>query len=142
MKTATAIKEKLHWFQVLASFYEIAEPYIDVFIGIKCKALENRTVDTDAIEQNAHVLRKLLSLIKNLPEPPDAELSRTRSHLETALVNCINGSEALVKYLNYEAGSTASQVQLDNLINAIVLAREYIESIYKRLHLMPEPPDA
>jgi hypothetical protein len=141
MKTTTLIKEKLQWFQVLSSFYEIAAPYIEIFTGIKCQALEKRAIETDLIEENAFVLRQLLSLVKNLPQPPDEELSRIKKHFETALLNCINGSEALVKYIEHDPNSTESQLQLDNLINAVVLAREYIESIYIRLRLLPEKPD-
>jgi hypothetical protein len=141
MKTATIIKEKLQWFQVLSSFYEVAAPYMEIFIGIKCQALEKRTIETDLIEENAYVLRQLLSLIKNLPQPPDEELSRIKKHFETALLNCINGSGALVKYIQFDANSNESQLELDNLVNAIVLAREYIESIYIRLHLLPEKSD-
>jgi hypothetical protein len=76
-------------------------------------------------------------LIKNMPDPPEAELSRTKSHFETALLNCINGSESLIKYIQLDQHTVESQLQLDNLINTIVLAREYIESIYKRLYLIP-----
>ena len=141
MKTATPVKERLQWFQVLSSFYEIASPYIEIFTGIKCQALENQTVETDLIEDNAFVLRQLLYLIKNLPEPANTELSRTKTYFETALTNCVNGSAALVKYVKMDAKSAEGQVQLDILVNSVVLAREYIESIHMRLHLVPEKSD-
>ncbi len=137
VKANTLLKEKLHWFQVLSSFYEISVPYIEIFTGIKCQALEDRTIETDLIEDNAYIMRQLLSLIKNLPEPPDEELGRIKKNFETSLHNCINGSESLVKYIHLDPHCNESQLQLDKLVNAIVLGREYIESIYMHLHLLP-----
>jgi hypothetical protein len=132
------MKEKLGWFQVLNSLYELATPHIAAFTGIKCKALEEREVDVDATYQSARSLRQLYTVIKNMPEPPGKDLICTKKHFETALSNCIEASEALVRYVHTDENATENSKQLDSVINSILLAREYVDSTYKRLNLSPE----
>ena len=134
----TKVKEKLRWFQILTSLYEIATPHIRAFTGLQCQALEERVIDIETVDQNARVLRQLLAVIKNIPEPVEEELSCTKKHFETALSNCVNVSDALIKYVQYDEYANENQPHLDNLINSLVLAREYIESTYKKLKLTLE----
>ena len=137
IKTDADIKEKLKWFQVLTTLFEIAMPRVEAFTGLQCKAIEERKVDTETISKNTHVLRQLLAVINVLPDPPAAELSRTKKYFETALSNCVIGSEALMKYVQCSKDEAEYQTHLDCLINALVLAREYSESTYKRLNTAP-----
>lgn len=132
------MKEKLRWFQILTSLYDIAAPHINAFTGLKCQALEERTIDLDTAEQNAGVLRQLLAVTRNLPEPPEEELISVKKHFETALSNCINVSEALLKYVQVDEHAKESQTQLDRVINSLVLAREYVEATNKKLNLRLE----
>jgi hypothetical protein len=132
------MKEKLGWFQVLTSLYELATPHIGAFTGIKCKALEERIIDIDSTYQSARTLRQLFTVIKNMPEPPGKDLMCTKKHFETALSNCINASDALVRYAQTDESAAENQKQLDSVINSILLAREYVDSTYKRLNLTPE----
>jgi hypothetical protein len=134
----TEVKEKLRWFQILASLYEIATPHIGAFTGLECQALEQQGVDTEVIYQNARVLRQLLAVIKNIPEPPEDEISRTKKHFETALSSCINASEDLLKYVQFNEQDSESQTQLGNFINSLTTARKYSESTHKRLNFSPE----
>jgi hypothetical protein len=127
-------KVKLQWFQILNSLYEMAAPHIDACTGLQCRAIEERAVDCDAVNQNARMLRQLLSIVKNMPAPRSEELiNSTKKHFETALSSCINASEALVNYMQVDDCHRESQLHLDRLINSIVLAREYSESTHKRL---------
>ena len=132
------IKEKLQWFQILNTLYEIAMPRIEAFIGIQCKAIEERIVDVEAVGKNTQVLRQLLAVIKIIPEPPAVELDRTKKYFETALTNCINGSEALIKYVQCSKDEAEFQTHLDCLINSLVMAREYAESTYSILNTVPK----
>ncbi len=132
------VKEKLRWFQILTSLYEIATPHIGACTGLQCRAIEERIIDSEAVNQNARILRQLLAVVKNMPEPRSDELNCTKKHFETALSSCINASDALIKYGQVNEHHTESQLQLDNLINSIVLAREYSESIQKRLNAYRE----
>jgi hypothetical protein len=132
-------KEKLRWFQILTSLYEIATPHIEACTGLQCRAIEERSIDCEAVNQNAHILRQLLLVIKNMPAPRTEELiTCTKKYFETALSSCINASEALVKYVQVDTRLRESQIHLDNLINSIVLAREYSESTHKRLNAYRE----
>ena len=137
-KTNNKVNEKLRWFQILTSLYEIATPHIDAFTNLKCNTLKERVADLEMVNQSAGVLRQLLTVIKNMPEPTEKELNCTKKHLEAALSSCINVSEALTKYVQFEEHAAESQMQLDRLINSLVLAREYVESTHKRLNLFPK----
>ncbi len=53
----TEVKEKLRWFQIVASLYEIAAPHIGYFTGLQCRAIEERAIDMEAVNQNDRVLR-------------------------------------------------------------------------------------
>jgi hypothetical protein len=138
IKMDTEVKEKLRWFQILASLYEIATPHIMAFTGLECQALEQRAVDIEMIYHNAGALRQLLAVIKNIPEPSEDEISRTKKHFETALSSCINASEDLLKYVQFNEQDPESQTQLGNFINSLTTARKYSESTYKRLNFSPE----
>ncbi len=84
------------------------------------------------------LIRQLLTVIKNIPEPPDDQLSCTKKDFVTALSNCINVNTALVNYVQLDENGTESQIQVYSLINSLVLAREYAESTYRRLKLSLE----
>jgi hypothetical protein len=134
----STMNEKLQWFQILTSLCEIATPHIITFTGIKCQALEKQDIDMEPIGQSSHVLKKLSTLIVNLPEPHGAELKQTKKQMETVLSNCVTGLETVTKYVQLDRSSTEYQVQLDKLINSLALAREYIDSTYKRLNILTE----
>jgi hypothetical protein len=134
----TEVKEKLRWFQMLASLYDIATPHIEAFTGLKCQVIEQRVIDTEVIDRNTRVLRKLLALTENMPEPPEDEMSRIKKHFETAVSSCINASESLIKYVQLDEHDAEIQNQLDNLLNSLLTARHHSESTYRRLNSSPK----
>ena len=138
LEMSTEVKEKLRWFQILASLYDIATPHIEAFTGLKCQAIEQRVVDTEVVDRNARAIRKLLALTENIPEPPEDEMSRIKKHFETALSSCINASEALTKYVQLDEHDVESQNQLDNLLNSLLTTRHHSESTYRRLNSSPK----
>ncbi len=137
-KTNNKVNEKLRWFQILTSLYEIATPHIGAFTNVQCNKLKEGVADLEAVNHSAGVLRRLLTVTRNMPEPAEEELNCTKKHFEAALSNCINVSEALTKYVQFEEHAAESQMHLDRLINSLVLAREYVESTNKRLNFFPK----
>jgi len=132
------VKEKLRWFQILTSLYEIAAPNIRALTELQFQVHGEVAVDLEKVEQNTSVLRQLLSVIKNMPEPPEDQLIRTKKDFETTLANCINANAALANYVQLDENSTESQNQVHSLVISLVLAREYAEATYKRLNLSIE----
>jgi hypothetical protein len=66
------------------------------------------------------------------------KISHTEKHFETALSSCINASEDLLKYVQFNEQDSESQAQLNNFINPLTTARKYSESAHKRLNFSPE----
>ena len=124
----TEVKEKLRWFQILASLYDIATPHIEAFTGLKCQAIEQRIVDMEVVDRNAHVLRKLLALTENIPEPPEDEMNRIKKHFETALSSCINASEALINRVLAEFATEPSV--------SIILEKSNILVTFKSVYMV------
>jgi len=137
-KMNTQVEEKLRWFQVLASLYDIASPHMKAFTGLQCQALEQRIIDMEMLYGNVHILRQLLSVINNIPEPPEGEISQIKRHFEIALSSCVNASEALTKYVQFDECDIDGQFQLDNVLNALLTARHHSESTHRKLNFSPE----
>lgn len=138
IKMNTQVEEKLRWFQVLASLHDIATPHIRAFTGLQCQALEQRIIDTEMIYGNARILRQLLSVVNNIPEPPEGEISQIKRHFEIALSSCVNASEALMKYVQFDECDVECQFQLDNVLNALLTARHHSESTHRKLNFSAE----
>ncbi len=132
------IREKLKWFQILTTLYEVAQPHIKSFTGLECHAIEKKLIDVETISKNTHVLKQLLAVVKVIPQPSTADLCRTKQFFETAMANCITGSEALLKYVSTGEEESEHQIHLDCLINSLVMAREYSESIFLKLNTNPK----
>jgi hypothetical protein len=132
------VKEKIRWFQILTCLYEIAAPNIRAFTELKFQAHGELVEDLEMVEQNTRVLRQLLTVIKNMPEPPEDQLRRTKKEFAIALSNCINVNTALADYIQLDENGTDGQKQVHSLIISLVLAREYAESTYKHLNLSLE----
>ena len=132
------VKEKLRWFQILTSLYEIAAPHIRAFTEHEFQVDSELAVDLEKVDQHTRVLEQLLAVIKNLPEPPEDQLSSIKKDFVNTLSNCINANTALVNYIQSGENDSESQIQVHSLIISLVLAREYAESTYKRLSLSLE----
>ena len=130
--------EKLRWFQILTSLYEIAAPHICDFTEHELHVDSELAVDLEKVEQSTRVLRQLLAVIKNMPEPPEDNLSSIKRDFITTLSNCIKVNTSLINYVQLDENDTGNQMQVHSLIISLVLAREYAESTYKRLSLSLE----
>lgn len=132
------VKEKLRWFQILTSLYEIAVPHIRALTEYEFQVQTEQAVNLERVGQDNRVLRQLLDIIRNLPEPPEGQLSSIKNDFVTALSNCININTGLINYGLLDENCKENQTQVYNLIISLALARDYAESTYRRLNLSLE----
>ena len=113
--------------------YEKASPLIRHITNLeKLQAGELPVGPTTLVVSNL-TLRPVLAALDKIHKPKEKELAAIQREFKTALLNCIKASELAERYIECDGHSGERQIVLSMVINAIVLAQEYIESVSKRL---------
>jgi hypothetical protein len=128
-----AVKERLRWFQTFMPLYERADPLVRHITNLEKLQAGELPVSPGMLVESNLTLRPILAAISKLHKPKEKELAAIQREFEMALSNCIKAAEWAEKYINYGGHSMDGQMLLSMVINATVLAHEYIESVSKRL---------
>ena len=130
---AKVLEEKLRWFQAFMRLYGKAGPVIRHITNLeKLRSGELPVGPAELVVSNL-TLRPVLSALDKLQKPKDKDLSEVQKEFRLALLNSIKASELAEKYLEYESRSKDRLIVLGMIINAIVLAQEYLVSASKKL---------
>ena len=127
------VKERLRWFQTFIPLYERAEPLVRHITNLNKLRAGELPVSPGLLVESNVTLRPILSAIGRLQKPKEKELAFIQHEFALALSHCIKASEWAEKYLNYSGYGMDRQIMLNMVINATVLAHEYIESVSKKL---------
>ncbi len=128
-----AVKERLRWFQTFMPLYERAEPLVLYITNLEKLQAGELPVSPGMLVESNLTLRPILTAISKMHKPKEKELAIIQREFEMALSNCIKASEWAEKYINYGGHGMDGQILLSMVINATVLAHEYIESVSKKL---------
>jgi hypothetical protein len=128
-----AVKERLRWFQAFMPLYEKAEPLVRYITNLEKLQAGELPVSPGMLVESNLTLRPILAAISKMHKPKEKELAIIQREFEMALSNCIKASEWAEKYINYGGHGMDGQMLLSMVINATVLAHEYIESVSKKL---------
>jgi hypothetical protein len=141
------VEEKLRWLQTFMVLYEKASPVIRHITNLeKLRAGELPVGPTTLVVSNL-TLRPVLSALEKIHKRKEKELVAIQKEFRLALVNCLKASELAEKYIECDGHSIDRQLLLSMVINEIVLAQEYIESVSKKLapylreHTLLDPGD-
>ncbi len=126
-----AVKEKLKWFQTFIPLYERSEPLVRHITNLAKLQAGELPVSPGLLVESNLTLRPILAAVTKMRKPKEKELASIQHEFAIALSNCIKASEWADKYLNYDGMDR--QMMLSMVINATVLAHEYIESVSKKL---------
>jgi len=132
-----AVKERLRWIQMFMPLYERAEPLVRHITNLEKLRAGELPVSPGLLVESNLTLRPILAAIRKLHKPKEKELAVIQREFEMALSNCIRAAEWAEKYINHGGYSMDGQMLLGMVINATVLAHEYIESVSNRLASMP-----
>jgi hypothetical protein len=130
MKT---VKERLSWFQTFMPLYERAETLVRHITNLEKLQAGELPVSPALLVESNLTLRPILAAVSKMHKPKEKELADIQREFEMALSHCIKAAELAEKYINEGGDSMHSQMLLSMVINATVLAHEYIESVSKRL---------
>lgn len=138
MKT---VKERLSWFHRFMPLYERASPVIRYIANLERLRAGELPSSPNMLIESSIMLRPMLHVIQKMPKPKEKELAIIQREFELALNNCIKAAEWTEKYVNRRDYGTDGQILLGMIVNTVVLAREYIESVSKRLEPYLEQKD-
>lgn len=132
MMTKTA-RERLRWFQAFMPLYERAAPLVQHIANLDRLKVGELPVSPDMLVVSKLTLRPILDSVRRMPKPKEKELATIQREFEVALFHCIKAAEWAEKYINPGYHSVDGEVLLGAVINATVLAHEYMESVSQRL---------
>jgi hypothetical protein len=130
---AKIIQERLKWFRAFIPLYERAEPLVKHITNLNKLRTGELPVSPALLVESNLTLRPILSAVSKLQKPKEKELASMQREFALALSHCIKASEWAEKYLNYSGYGMDRQMMLSMVINATVVAHEYIESVSKKL---------
>ena len=131
--TTKVVEEKLRWLQTFICLYQKASPLVRHITNLeKLRAGELPVGPTTLVVSNL-TLRPVLAALDRMHKPREKGLAVIHKEFKIALLNCIKAAELAERYIESEGHSGERQVLLNMVINAIVLAQDYIESVSKRL---------
>jgi hypothetical protein len=131
--TAKVLEEKLRWLQGFMVLYEKAGPVIRHITNIeKLRSGELPVGPTTLVVSNL-TLRPVLTALDRMPKPKEKEFAGIQKEFKLSLLKCIKASELAERYIGSGGHSIDRQLLLSMVINEMVLAREYIDSVSKKL---------
>ena len=131
--TTKAVKERIRWFQTFISLYNKAEPLVRHITDLEKLRAGELPVSPGILVESNVTLRPILAAVRKMTKPDNKELATIQREFEMALFNCIKASEWAEKNMNYRSHHIDGQASLNMVINATVLAHEYMESVSRRL---------
>lgn len=130
----TARDADLRSLQILINLYEKAAPIIRRVANLESLNYGELPVTPYTLVESNLTLRMVLNALKKMPEPKDKILFSIRKELENAIISCIKAADAAEKYSELGGDRTnRGHIFLNSIINATVMAHEYIESVAQKL---------
>jgi hypothetical protein len=128
-----AVKERLDWFHRFMPLYERAAPLIRHIANLNRLQSGELPASPEGIIEIGILLRPVLVAVRKISKPKEKELVAIQKEFELALNNCIKAAEWTEKYIKRCDYSADGSVFLNLVINATVMAHEYIESVSKKV---------
>jgi len=130
------VKHKVSWFQTFVPLYEKVAPLVLHITNLENIERGELPLNPEELVHTVVTIRPALETLRKMPEPKEKELRKIKKEFEITLSNCIKAAESAAKYVKLGIYGIEGQIQLNNTINSIVLAHEYMESVSKQLEPM------
>ena len=127
------VKERLRWLQLFMPLYEKVVPLIRGITDLKSLESGELPVSPHALAESPLTLKPVLESIRKIPKPKEKELLSIKREFEIVLSSCIKAGESATNYIKLDGQGMKGQIQLSTIINSLVLANEYMESVSKKL---------
>ena len=132
MTTKTKEVEEIQYFRRMSTLYEKAAPIIKYIAAPEFLKRGLLPVSPHSMVESNITLQMILQAVKKLPKPQNKLLVSIERDFEIALSNCIKAAEASERFIDL-TDYHRDGVFFGQIINAAVLAHEYIESVYQKL---------
>jgi hypothetical protein len=129
-------KERLRWVQTFVTLYDQAIPVVRNIANLEMLNAGEFPVNTYTVLESDLTLRPIIRALKKMHEPANTELADIQREFKIALSSCIKAADVSIRYIEERRRGHKSQELLNDIINATVLANEYIESVSKRLEII------
>jgi hypothetical protein len=130
--TKTKEAEELQYFRRVSELYEKASPIIRYIAAPEFLKRGLLPVSPRSLVESNITLQMVLQAVKKLTKPQNKLLVSVERDFEIALSNCIKAAEASEKFIDL-TDYHQEGVFFGQIINAAVLAHEYIESVHQKL---------
>lgn len=128
-----AVKERLDWFHRFMPLYERAAPLIHHIANLSRLQSGELPASPEGLIEVGILLRPILIAVRKVPKSKEKELVAVQKEFELALNNSIKAAEWAEKYIKRCDYGADGSVFLNLVVNATVMAHEYIESVSKRM---------
>jgi hypothetical protein len=131
---SSEVRERLTWFQCFMPLYEKADPIIRAITSIQLEEDGEVPLSPELLAECSMTLSFIRRAVRELPDPGHKELRGVKREFENALASCMKAGETISRNTNFGRSSAMERIRLIGLLNSIVLAHEYIESVSRRLN--------